>query len=518
MNAPDPAPPLLRVRNLRVTLRQGGEERILLSAAGLDVRAGCITVLAGPSGCGKSTLIRAVADVLPAGAAAAGSILIEGVEQLGLPPRNRHALLGGTIGVALQDPFGSFNPMRTLGAHFRDVLKAHRMRGDYPARALQTLAACGLPHEDALAAYPFELSGGQLQRAGLALALVAGPKLLLADEITTALDVVTQRAVLDDLRSLARASGLGLLLVTHDRAVAREWADELVEIGDAPARLTKTPATVPTIQVDTAASAAPLVAARDLSLAYRRADGGQVVGLSGVDLDIRRGEALAIVGRSGAGKSTLLACLAGLTAPSAGSVLWDGEPIARLPRATLRARRRHIQTIFQNALSTFDPRWRVADIIAEPLDCLGIAGERREQIGRLLGAVGLDPGFARRRPEELSGGEQQRVAIARALAPEPDVLLCDEPVSSLDADMRDHVLGLIAELRRKLALTLVFVTHDIGLVPRIAERVVVMDAGRIVDDLPVSRLAAATRPETRDLIAALPGGVPFRGLVRRGAA
>ncbi len=499
-------PPLLRVRDLRVALRQHDGERTLLSIAGLDVRAGRITALAGPSGSGKSTLIRAVAGILPDGAAAAGSILVEGVEQIGLPHGSRRALLGGTIGVALQDPFGSFDPMRTLGAHFRDVLAAQRRKGEYPARALAALAACGLPQKDALAAYPFELSGGQLQRAGLALALVAGPKLLLADEITTALDVVTQRALLDDLRALARDTGLGLLLVTHDRAVAKEWADELVEIGGA--QPLNAPAFLPAAPMPAAvAPVEPPLAARGLSLAYRRADGGQVDGLAGVDFSVRSGDAVAIVGRSGAGKSTLLACLAGLASPSAGSVLWNGEEIAGMPRATLRQRRRRVQTIFQNALSTFDPRWRVADIVAEPLDCFGIAGDRREQVGRLLRSVGLDAAFAARRPEELSGGEQQRVAIARALAAGPDVLLCDEPVSSLDAEIRDHVLGLIAELRRRLSLTLVFVTHDIGLVPRIAERVVVMDAGRIVDDLPVSQLAHAAQPATRALIAAVPGGL-----------
>ena len=493
----DNSPSLLTVRNLTVSLGNATLARV----GELDLQPGRITALIGPSGSGKSTLIRAILGVLPDGVSATGSIRVKGVEQIGATPRQHRRLRGRTIGVALQDAASSLNPMRRIGAHFCDVLVAQGRPDDYPRRALEVLADCGFDQPDVLSAYPFELSGGQVQRIGLALGLVAEPELLLADEITTALDTVSQKAVLDDLRALVKRTGLGVLLVTHDLAVARQWADEIVELGKA----TRFQPAAPPAPVPVQANATLRMQASNLTQVYHRRVRGQTINaVNNVDLALRHGEAVAIVGQSGAGKSTLLRCLGGLMAPSGGSVLFDGVPIKEMARPALRQFRRQVQTVFQHPLSSFDPRWTVAKVVAEPLECLGIAGDRPKQVAGLLRSVGLDPAFAGRQPGDLSGGEQQRVAVARAIAPGPGVLLCDEPVSSLDADARERVISLLAHLRSSLGLTLVIVTHDLSLVERFAERVVVMSAGEIVDDRPIDQIDSATHQATCDLLAAVP--------------
>ena len=490
--------PIAELRDLAVSLDGPAGPVELLRPVSLSLRPGTITALQGRSGTGKSTLVRAIMGTLPRGMTASGSLRIGGVEQIGAEERQRRALRGRVVSVAFQDTLASLNPVRSIADHFAEVTRA---AGEGLARAdwLAALDDAGIGQPELLGAYPWELSGGQLQRIGLALALVTRPGILLADEITTALDVVVQREVMDRLKARSRADGLAVLLVTHDRAVAGHWADHVVSLdGEADPAATK-PRSM--------RQAGEAIAIEAVELHHHHAGmaGRRSPALQGVSLRVMAGEAVGIIGRSGAGKSTLLNCLAGLDRPARGTICWQGRDLRWFSPEQLRRARRDVQVVFQNALSTFDPRWRVGRIVTEPLDVLGLPGDRATQLAELLDLVGLDPSFADRDPATLSGGEQQRVAIARAIAPRPGVLLCDEPVASLDPHVRMRILALLDELRQRLGMAVVFVTHDLTLVPLLCSRVHVMAGGRIVDECAVDEIAGSTVEETRSLVAALPG-------------
>lgn len=491
--------PIAEIRNLTVSLATSSGPVQLLRPVNLTLRAGTITALQGRSGTGKSTLINAIMGTLPRGMTAAGSVVIDGDEQLGRAKRQRRWLRGKIASVAFQDTLASLNPVRTIADHFAEVtLTAGKglARHDW----LTALQDAGIGQAELLDAYPWELSGGQLQRIGLALALVTLPKLLLADEITTALDVVVQREVMDQLKARTRSSGLAVLLVTHDRSVAEHWADDIISLD-----CDEAPITVPAARATHSGSDDVALEATDLRRSCAGAAGRRTAALDGVSFRVMTGEAVAIIGRSGAGKSTLLNCLAGLDRPERGTVRWHGNDLGQLSRAQLRLARRGVQVVFQNALSTFDPRWHVGRIVTEPLDALGIDGDRSAQRAELLDLVGLDASFSDRDPMTLSGGEQQRVAIARAIATRPKVLLCDEPVASLDPQVRMRILALLDDLCQRLGMAVVFVTHDLTLVPILCSRVIVMSAGRIVDECPVEAIARSDVEETRLLLEAVPG-------------
>ncbi|MFD0689153.1 ABC transporter ATP-binding protein [Actinomadura fibrosa] len=454
----------------------------------LTVPAGRILALVGPSGSGKTLTARAIAGLQPHG----GSVLLDG----------RPVRRGRDVGYAFQDASASLNPTVTIGRHLAETVRAHR-RGD-PSAALTRF---GL--DPALAdAYPFELSGGQAQRAALAIATVHEPAVLIADEVTTALDPITQETVLDLVKADARDRTV--LLITHDLTVASRWADDIavlhagriVEHGPTARVLTdpRDDLTRALLQAadDTRAPERPAhitggaLTVRNLRRELR-ARRRRTLALDGIDLDIAPGEAVAIVGRSGSGKSTLLGALAALDRPDGGTVHRDGRDVWAMPGRARRAVRRRTGLIFQNPAASFDPRHTVRQVIAE-------AGPYTPD---LLRYVGLDPAMADRRPAGLSGGESQRVAIARALAQDPDVLLADEPTSGLDVLTQRRVLDLLTGLRRDRGLTIVMVTHDLRAARRAADRVVVLDQGRAVDDLPTGDLDEARHPATRRLLAAV---------------
>ena len=384
--------------------------------------------------------------------------------------------------------------------HLTETVKVHR-RGDPHA----ALARFGL--DPALAAaHPFELSGGQAQRVALALATVHEPALLVADEVTTALDQVTQATVLDLVR--AQAGDRAVLLITHDLRAAARWADDIavmyrgriVEHGparrvlsapkaDLTRRLVAADAPAAEVSAPSAGDGGESLSVRNLRRVLRSRR-RTTLALDGVDLDIDAGEAVAIVGRSGSGKSTLLGVLAALDRPQQGTVLRGGVDVWALRDRRRRAVRRRTALIFQDPLASFDPRHTVRQVIAQ-------AGPYDDA---LLRYVGLDPATAARHPATLSGGERQRVAIARALAQEPSVLLADEPTSGLDALARERILRLLAGLRRDHGHTIVLVTHDLGVARRVADRVVVLDGGRVVEDLRAAGLDDARHPATRRLL------------------
>ncbi|WP_329521797.1 ABC transporter ATP-binding protein [Spirillospora sp. NBC_01491] len=498
--------------------------RRVVDGLSLRVGAGRVVALVGPSGSGKSLTARSIVRLHDPDAAvrASGAIRLGGTDLLGLGARELRRVRGRRVGYAFQDAAASLNPAVTIGGHLTESVRAHDA-GDPGELGAAALERCGLDAAQVWEARPYELSGGQAQRAALALATVLEPDLLIADEVTTALDPVTQAEVLGTVRAQAAEQGRAVLLITHDLAVAGRWADEIavlsggrvVEQGPsagllaapsapftrelvAAARLEASGPSAhdPSAHGHPARDAGPLVSARGVRRVLR-GRGRTTVALDGVDFDVREGESVAVVGRSGSGKSTLVGVLAALDRPAAGRVLAGERDVWTLRDRERRAVRRGTGLVFQDALASFDPRYTVERVVAEALG-------RRDGVGALLDRVGLDPAMAARRPATLSGGERQRVALARALAAGPRLLLADEPTTGLDVLAQERILALLDRLRRDEGLAVVFVTHDLRVARRIADRVVVLAGGRVVEDVPARSLDAAAHPETRALLAATP--------------
>ena len=515
--------------------------RRLLGPLALDLAPGRCLGVVGESGSGKSLTALALLGLLPAGLRANGTLACDGVA-CALGSRAHAALRGRVLGWVPQDPLASLHPLRSVGAQLRETLRAHR-RPDAEARAL--LARVQLPDPDAaLKRFPHQFSGGQRQRIAIALALCSGPKLLIADEPTSALDARIARDVLDLLDALRREDGLGLMLISHDLPLVGAYADEVlvlrrgavVERGPtravfaAPAQgytrallaadrvaIVRGDAASPLTDPDPAAGEGsgrgedgvdapharlPLLRAERMTMHYPHAPRPA---LDGVALTLQRGEGLALLGESGSGKSTLGRALLRLLRGAQGRVWLDGEDFTALSGRALRDRRRRIGVVFQDPYASLDPRMRVADLVAEPLriHAIGDAASRAAKARALLVAVGLDPALATRWPHQLSGGQRQRIAIARALACDPDLLVCDEAVSALDAHHRRGVLDLLARLKRDRGLALLFVTHDLAAAAAVAERIAVLEAGRIVELGDAAEVLAHPRhPHTQALVAA----------------
>ncbi|GAA1547980.1 ABC transporter ATP-binding protein [Actinomadura kijaniata] len=491
--------------------------RAVVDGLSLSVPAGRVVALVGPSGSGKSLTARSVVRLHDpdAGVGVSGRIAVGGTDVTALGARGLRALRGRRVGYAFQDAAASLNPTITIGRHLAETVRAHGTGDPFEVGAA-ALERCGLAAGEVWGARPFELSGGQAQRAALALATVLEPDLLIADEVTTALDPVTQAEVLDTVRAQAAERGRAVLLITHDLAVAGRWPDAIavlsggrvIERGPA-AELLAAPREAFTRELVAAAGPdtasprgggpAPGPAPRETAAVRRvlRGRGRTTVALDGVDFSVAPGEAVAVVGRSGSGKSTLVGTLAALDRPQGGAVRAGGRDVWALRERDRRAVRRGAGLVFQDALASFDPRYTVERVVAEALG-------GRDGVAALLERVGLDPALAARRPATLSGGERQRVALARALAAGPALLLADEPTTGLDVLAQERVLALLDRLRREEGLAVVFVTHDLRVARRIADRVVVLAAGRVVEDLPVSALDSAGHPETRALLDAVP--------------
>ncbi|MFF5260500.1 ABC transporter ATP-binding protein [Actinomadura viridis] len=528
----------LEIRGLTVTVPGG---RRVVDGLSLRVPAGAIVALAGRSGSGKSLTARSVVRLHGPRVRVTGSVLLgdgdRTVDAMRLGARELRRIRGRRVGYAFQDAAAALNPVITIGRHLTETVRAHGGTGARGTGARGTgargqgargpgaaaLERCGLDPARVWDARPYELSGGQIQRAALALATVLDPDLLVADEVTTALDPVTQAAVLDTLRAEAAANGRAVLLITHDLAVAGRWADEIavlaegrvVEQGPSGEVLAAPQHPFTRELVEAARRDAPFAAGapgpgREVVRAAHgtrrvlRGRGRTTLALDGAGLDVRAGESVAVVGRSGSGKSTLAGVLAGLDRPDAGTVLAGGRDVWEMSERDRRAVRRAAGLVFQDALASFDPRYTVERVVAEALDGSAGAADRAARVAAVLDRVGLDPSLAARRPATLSGGERQRVALARALASGPELLLADEPTTGLDVLARERILGLLAELRREEGLAVVFVTHDLRAARRVADRVVVLAGGRVAEELPASALGSAGHPETRTLWAATP--------------
>jgi len=462
------------------------------------------------------------------------------IDLLRLGPPAWRAVRGREIGFVLQDALMSLDPLRTVGREIAEPILAHDLlpRSRVAAEVEMLLTRAGVPDPKIRAAqYPHELSGGLRQRALIASALAARPRLLIADEPTTALDVTVQQQVLSVFEGLARV-GHGVLLITHDLAVAAQIADRIAVMQDGrivetgPARLVlTTPGQVCTQRLMAAVPGAatrghwlaatgeaplretvaseqrPLLEVDGVSVRFKRPDGTPLDALAEASLVIRRGETLGIVGESGSGKTTLGKVALALQAPDRGEVRFEGRPWSRLSESARRPLRSRIQTIVQDPLGSFDPRYTVERIIEQPLRLRGDLGRkaRRDRIAELIDLVSLPSELLARRPATLSGGQRQRVSIAQALASEPDLLVCDEPVSSLDVMTQAQVLDLLVALQARLRLAMLFISHDLGVIQHVSHRIAVMEAGRIIETGTVDEVFDHPQhPSTQRLLGAVP--------------
>ncbi|MCW4384670.1 ABC transporter ATP-binding protein [Salinibacterium sp. SYSU T00001] len=521
--------PLLSVEDLRVSF--SGVAAV--DGVSFDVAAGECLALVGESGSGKSVTARSLLG-LAGSSVTAQRLSLGGRDLLRVSPRDWREIRGGEIGLVLQDALVSLDPLRPVGREIDDALRLHTTlkSGQRRERVIELLHAVGMPEPETRAGQRAgELSGGLRQRALIASAIAAGPRLLIADEPTTALDATVQAQVLQLLGEL-RSSGTALLLISHDLAVVREVSDRvavmragrIVESGATEEVLRNpqheytrelirsvpsgVPRGVPLLSPASASTderrtaGAVILEARGVSKVFPRRHAAPLLAVDDVSLRLARGSTLGLVGESGSGKTTLARLLLGLEEPDSGTVLLDDEPFSDVPERSRRPRRRMLGAVYQDPLSSFDPRHSVRRIL---LDAVGKGAEADRRIAELLDAVGLPSAVLLRRPLHLSGGQRQRVAIARALAPRPAVIVCDEPVSALDVSVQAQVLDLLDELQREFGLAYLFISHDLGVVQHVSDRIAVMRAGRIVEEGEASEVFASPSHEyTRRLLASSP--------------
>ena len=532
----NPSSALLQVEDLHVSYGPAEVVRGVSFAVG----EGRALALIGESGSGKSTIARAVLRLLGSRRARVdGSITVRGREITGLREREFLPLRGRVLGFVPQDPGSSLNPVRSIGAQALEaaaLVPGARSRAQREALVVSALERVGLPEPQRIAdSFPHQLSGGQLQRVLIALAILPGPRLLVADEPTSALDVTVQEQILDLLDELRRELGIGVLLITHDLAVAAARADEVVVLQDGSIQeagptdsvftAPRSPYTralqadVPGLNPDRfaglraerderhpAAGADLQVDVRGISRTFRTRE-REVRALADVSFTIPRGRTHALVGESGSGKSTAARALLGLETMDAGTLDVGGVEVDPSDPRALRELRRHLQFVHQNPFTSLDPRFTVGRIVREPLDLyrVGDRAAREERAAWALEAVRLPERLRDRRPGALSGGQRQRVAIARALALQPDVLVLDEPTSALDVTVQAGILEVLATLQRDLGLTYLFISHDLGVVRQFADTLTVLRRGEVVESGSVEEVFAAPREEyTRALISSIP--------------
>ena len=502
---------LLEVEQLSLTI--GGTP--ILKGIDLSIDAGEIVAMVGESGSGKSMTALSVMRLLPPNARASGSIRFDGIDILSASEDEMCRLRGKDIGMVFQEPMTALNPLKTIGEQVAEGIRWHTRASRAHAEALAraTLDRVGLPAEKfPLTRYPHELSGGQRQRVVIAMACALKPKLLIADEPTTALDVVLQAQILELLRGLVQDNDMGLLLISHDLAVVTDMADritilrhgEVMEAGETARTLSAQahPYTRQLAQASThvparqsrshgsSGSKAPLLSVRNVTRDYagRRTSlfhkPPPVRAVDNVSFTLGHGHSVALVGRSGCGKSTLARMILALDEPTAGTIAFRGETVTGRDQASLRSARRDMQVVFQDPYGSFNPRHTVEWLVAEPLHLLDkkpSKAERRDLVARALHEVGLKPSDMQKYPHEFSGGQRQRLSIARAIITRPKLVVADEPVSALDVSIRAQILDLFAELNDRLGVAYLFITHDLTVARAITDEVMVMHEGRIVE-------------------------------------
>ncbi|KQY33659.1 ABC transporter ATP-binding protein [Nocardia sp. Root136] len=547
--------PLLEIRDLDVSFTSDGNQIPAVRGVNLTVYPGQTVAIVGESGSGKSTTAHAIIDLLPGtGKVTGGSILFDGKDLTAASEKEIVAIRGNGIGLVPQDPMSNLNPVWKIGFQIRETLVANGIATGDAARkrSVELLAEAGMSDaERRVNQYPHEFSGGMRQRALIAIGLSCRPKLLIADEPTSALDVTVQRQILGHLEQLTTELGTAVLLITHDLGLAAERAEHLVVmyrgkvvesgpalqilrdpqhaytkklVNSAPSLAasrmssSRQRAEVRTRAVEVAEKVSDdlsdsVLEARNLSKAFKIRgkwpwQSADFVAVDDVSFTVGRGTTTAIVGESGSGKSTIAQMVLGLLEPTSGTVAFDGKDVAKLDSKGAFAFRRRVQPIFQNPYGSLDPMYSIFRTIEEPLRVhkIGTAAEREAVVRDLLDKVSLPTTVLRRYPNELSGGQRQRVAIARALALSPEMVVCDEAVSALDVLVQAQILTLLNDLQAELGLTYLFITHDLAVVRQIADNVLVMREGKVVEAATTDEVFASPREEyTRALLEAIPG-------------
>lgn len=512
---------LLRIEDLSLSIHGTP----ILDAVSLEIAEGEVCGVIGESGSGKSMTALSVMQLLPGGAQSEGRIELDGLDVLSADEPALCAMRGKAVGMVFQEPMTALNPVQTIGQQVAETVRIHGgvTRVEAMARAAEALTRCELPQDKfPLTRYPHELSGGQRQRVVIAMAIALRPKLLIADEPTTALDVTTQAEILALLKHLVDEDGMGLMLITHDLAVVTDIADtivimnkgQVVERGIAktlPQTMqhpyTKALFAASTHQPEHTAAGDDTVllsvrnVVREYTLPRRSpfAAPGAFRAVDDVSFEVKRGECLGLVGESGCGKSTLTRAILGLEALQGGQILLNGANVHDDTVA-----RRKMQVVFQDPYGSFNPRHKVGRLITEPFYGLDRKATQ-DDIAEALTSVGLEPKDQHKYIHEFSGGQRQRIAIARALIVRPEMIILDEAVSALDVSVRAQILDLLAELSASLGLTYLFITHDLTVVKAIADRVMVMQAGRIIEQgVTAEVFDAPQQAYTRTLIASAP--------------
>ncbi|MEE9376275.1 MAG: dipeptide ABC transporter ATP-binding protein [Rhizobiaceae bacterium] len=516
----------------------------ILKQVSLSLQPGKILGIVGESGSGKSLTALSAMQLLPEGSTTSGSIKFNGQELLGAEEELMQDLRGDDMAMIFQEPMTALNPVHTIGDQISEGIILHEQigRDEASQRTIELLHRVGLPpNQYPLSRYPHELSGGQRQRVMIAMACAQSPDLLIADEPTTALDVTLQAQILELLRSLVDEQGMGLILISHDLAVVAEMTDEIVVMRNGEVldhgstgailrglkhpytrQLAKASSHIPTRTLppvlttnEKAKKATPLLQINNVSKDYPTArkslfqPGTPFRAVDQVSFDLYPGQSLGLVGESGCGKSTLARMILALDRPSSGTISVNGVALTNANPKQLKKARRNMQVVFQDPFASFNPRHKVDRLIAEPLYLEGelSANEKSQRVINALDEVGMKPDALDKYPHEFSGGQRQRIAIARALITRPALIVADEPVSALDVSIRAQVLDLLCELREKLGLTYLFISHDLGVVRAICDEVFVMEKGKIVEhgtteqifDNPQSRAAKRLVDATPDL-------------------
>ena len=523
--------PLLSIRDLRVSFRQGDSAVEAVRGLSFEIAKGETVALVGESGSGKSVTALSVLRLLPGGTDISGEVLFEGRDLLTVGERELRGIRGNRISMIFQEPMTSLNPLHTIERQVGETLILHRGLSVKAARVrtLELLDQVGIDNpEERLSSYPHQLSGGQRQRVMIAMALANEPDLLIADEPTTALDVTVQAQILELLKRLQGEYGMAMLFITHNLGIVRRMADrtcimtqgEIVEQGPT-AEVFANPthsytrhllAAEPKGEPPPSNPAAPVVVeASDLKVWFPIKRGlfrnvvGHIKAVDGVDVVLREGETLGIVGESGSGKSTLGLALLRLIS-SKGRIVYLGRDIQGLGWRSMRPLRHDMQIVFQDPFGSLSPRMSVAEIIAEGLEVHQPdvrAEERDRRVVAALTEVGLDPAARFRYPHEFSGGQRQRIAIARAMVLEPKLLVLDEPTSALDVSVQAQVVDLLRELQQRKGLSYLFISHDLKVVRALATEVIVMRAGKVVErGLADDIFERAREPYTQALLAA----------------
>ncbi|MFU8865227.1 MAG: ABC transporter ATP-binding protein [Rhodobacterales bacterium] len=531
---------LLEIEDLAIALPAGADRPFAVENVTFSLHKGEILCIVGESGSGKSMSANAVMGLLPEGVTPAnGRIMFHGRDILHLTDENRRDIRGKSISMIFQEPLSALNPLMRVGAQICEVFEAHNLLTpqERMRRAVELLTEVGLPEpEKAVRAYPFQLSGGQRQRVMIAMALALEPEILIADEPTTALDVTTQAQILSLIEDLRRKHEMAVIFITHDFGVVADIADrvivmqtgEIVEQGPAEDVLLRPthPYTrsliaaipgmkekPPEAEGKAGSQESPVIlSVNGLNKTFSTGGGlfkqARVVhAVNDLTFDLHLGETIGIVGESGSGKSTAGRCIIRLIDPDSGTVRLSDVELTKLGGQSLRMARSKAQMIFQDPFSSLNPRARIGRILTEGPIAHGVPrAQAMKRARELLSLVGLDPSAVDRFPHEFSGGQRQRIGIARALALDPDVIIADEAVSALDVSIQAQVLDLLADLKARLNLSMLFVTHDLRVAAQICDRIMVMRRGEVVEMGPTAQVLGQPEHEyTRSLLAAIPG-------------